>query len=145
MPVVDTEVLFGLNPKDKRHHDTLSRLQELLSRHKKIFAPDTALFEFQTVLRSIDREPKVMRIIILGLRKALEINAVEEAKTIDSGLLAKQSEIEERYALSYFDSLIAASALSVDGEIISSDPAFDSVPGLKRTTLGMVSSSSHLK
>lgn len=133
--MVDTEVLFGLNPKDKRHHDTLSRLQELLSKHRKIFAPDTALFEFQTVLRSIDREPKVIRMIILGLRKALEINGIEEAKTIDSSLLAKQSEIEERYGLTYFDGLIAASALSLDGEIVSNDPAFDSVPGLKRTAI----------
>ncbi len=133
--MVDTEVLFGMNPKDKRHHDTLSRLQELLSKHRKIFAPDTALFEFQTVLRSIDREPKVIRMIILGLRKALEINGVEEAKTIDSSLLAKQSEIEERYGLTYFDGLIAASALSLDGEIVSNDPAFDSVLGLKRTAI----------
>lgn len=133
--MVDTEVLFGLNPKDRRHRDTLSRLQELRGKRKRIFAPDTALLEFQAVLRSIDRRPELIRIAVLGLRKALELNAVEESKTIDSILLAKQSEIEERYALTYFDSLIAASALALDGEVISDDTAFEMVVGIKRTPL----------
>ena len=41
-------------------------------------------------------------------------------------LFIRQAEIEEKKGLSYFDSLIAASALAVDGAIIvSDDSAFD--------------------
>jgi len=46
-------------------------------------------------------------------------------------LLAHQCELREKCGLSYFDSLIAASALSFDCQLIS-DEAFDKILGLKR-------------
>jgi predicted nucleic acid-binding protein len=133
--VVDTEVLFGLNPKDRKHDHAIDRLSELRRGRKKIFVPDTALLEFHVVLRSYRYSPKVIRTIILGLRSVMEINGVEEAKTINSSLLSRQCEIEERYGLTYFDSLIAASTLELDGEIISDDSAFDKVLSISRTPL----------
>jgi len=72
---------------------------------------------------------------LLALHEALKRNNVEEAKTLSLSLLAFQSEIEEKYGLSYFDSLIAASALKLDRQVISDDDAFDRVPNLKRIPL----------
>jgi len=57
---------------------------------------------------------------------------LKEAKTIDAELFMKQAEIEERYKLSFFDSLIASSALKLDKTVISDDKAFDAVPELRR-------------
>jgi len=37
-----------------------------------------------------------------------------------------------QYNLSYFDSLIAASALNIDNTIVSDDKVFDYIVGLKR-------------
>jgi predicted nucleic acid-binding protein len=63
---------------------------------------------------------------------------VEEVKTLSSSLLALQCELEARYALSYFDSLVAASALTVDQCIVSDDEAFDRIPELKRIILSSI-------
>ncbi|MEX2723476.1 MAG: PIN domain-containing protein, partial [Candidatus Freyarchaeota archaeon] len=57
---------------------------------------------------------------------------VEEAHIIGTYLIIRQAEIEEKYGLSYFDSLIAASSLKLDGIVVSDDKAFDRVPNLKR-------------
>jgi predicted nucleic acid-binding protein len=72
---------------------------------------------------------------MLALRSALEINGATETPTFDTELLARQCEIEEKYGLSYFDSLIAASALKLIDGIISDDESFDKVPGVIRTPL----------
>jgi len=37
-----------------------------------------------------------------------------------------------QYNLSYFDSLIAASAMNIDNTIVSNDRVFDYIAGLKR-------------
>ncbi len=135
MPVLDTEVLFALNPRDRKHNIALKLLNGLKEEGGRILVPDTAMFEFQAVLRSIGKEPLIIRASILALRRAIEINRGGEVNTISSALLARQCEIEEEYGLTFFDSLIAASALSLDGELVSDDDAFDRVPGIRRIPL----------
>ena len=133
--MLDTEALFGLNPRDRRHGETLGSLEELRKKGQRIYAPDSTLLEFQAVLRGVGRRPSTVRAAILGLRKVLELNGVEEAGTMGTGLFARQCELEEAYGLTYFDSLVAASVLSLDGELVSDDEAFERVPGVTRTPL----------
>lgn len=135
MPILDTEALFGLNPMDKRHKNTMNVLKEMREEKKSIFAPDTSLLEFQIVLRSLDRRPLLIRDSIMALRKAFKIGGIEEAKTVDANLLAAQCEIEETCGLTYFDSLVAASTLLLDRELVSDDAAFDRVPSIKRISI----------
>lgn len=135
MPVLDTEVLFALDPRDPKHGAVLRLLSELRGEGKRILVPDTAIFEFQIVLRSIDKKPLIIKAAILALRRAIEINGGEEINTISSALLAQQCEIEERYGLTYFDSRIATSTLSLNSELISDDDAFDRVPYIRRIPL----------
>ena len=54
---------------------------------------------------------------------------------MDSALIAQQCSLESDYKLTFFDSLLAASALSLDSTIVSDDAAFDLVPGLSRIPL----------
>ncbi len=135
MPILDTEVLFALNPKDRLHKPTLALLAELRERGSSLYVPDTVILEFQAVLRSTDRKPKLIRKAMLALRATLQLNGAKEAPTLDSGLIARQCEIEEKYGLTYFDSLIAASTLSLDQRIVSDDEAYDKIPFLTRTGL----------
>jgi len=135
LPVLDTEALFALNPRDPRHGTVLRLLSELQNEGKRMLVPDTAIFEFQIVLRSIDKKPPIIRAAVLALRRAIEINGGEEVNTMSSALLARQCEIEERYGLTYFDSLIAASTLSLNIELISDDDAFDRIPYIRRIPL----------
>ena len=140
MPVADTEVLFALSPKDPKHSLVLKRLRELTG----VVAPDTAILEFQIVLRARGNKPAEVKVALLALHEALDRYGVKEAKTVNSSLLAFQCELEEKYGLSYFDSLMAASALTLDYKVISSDEVFDRVPELERISIaGFVSNSGY--
>lgn len=130
MPVADTELLFALNPLDPKHEKAMKSL----SLKPKIL--DTAIFEFQVVLRARNRKATEIASAMAALKQIFEGRKLKEICTINANLFIRQAEIEEKYGLSYFDSLIAASTLAADGIIVSDDPAFDKVQGLKRIPLG---------
>ncbi len=129
MPVADTELLFLLNPRDPRHKAALRILEELKG---KLRVPDTALIEFEVTLRSRGRSLNDVKQALLALKRIMEDYGIEEVSTIDLSLLVRHVEIMLDYSLDFFDSLIAASALSVDGIVVSDDKAFDRVEELKR-------------
>jgi predicted nucleic acid-binding protein len=106
MPVADTEFIFALNPKDRKHQYAIRLLKEI----SNLIVPDTAALEFQVAFRARGRNPSQVEVALLALYKVLKRNNVEKAKTLSLSLLAFQSEIEENYGLSCFDSLLAASA-----------------------------------
>ena len=131
MPVADTEVLFALSPRDPRHGRVLKLLQE----RTDIKVPDVAVLEFQAVMRTRGRTFPEVKYALLALRELLSRYGAKEVQTLSSGMLVIQCELEERHGLSFFDSLVAAAALALDREVVSSDKAFDAVPGLARVTL----------
>ena len=131
MPALDTEILFALNPKD-RHHRQVTRL---LGSAADLVVPDTSLFEYMTVMRTMNVKSTDVKQILLALSQDLHSRGIPQAKTIDSLLLVKQCELESDCGLTFFDSLIAASALSLDQSIVSDDEDFDRVPGLRRIGL----------
>ena len=131
MPVIDTEILFALNPKDSKHEYAFRLLKE----RDDLTVTDTAILEFQSVLRARGRRTTEVKIALLALHEALKRHMVKEAKTIEANLLALQCDLEERYELSYFDSLIAASTLALDRIVVSDDRAFNKVPGIERIPL----------
>lgn len=132
MPVADTEVLFGFGTRDPRH----SQVLRLLRGRTDVVAPDVVVLEFQLVLRARGRRPAELKMAMLALHEALSRYGVKEVSTISSSLLALRCEVEEKYGLSFFDSLVAAAALALDRKVISSDEAFDGVRGLERVPLG---------
>ena len=97
--------------------------------------PDTALLEFRIVLRARGRSSKEIASAMTALKYVFESYRIKEASTISTKLFIKQAELEEKYGLSYFDSLIASSALLLDKIIVSDDKAFDKIPKLKRIPL----------
>ncbi len=131
MPVVDTEVLFALSPNDPKHPQAL----RILNSREDLGVADTSLMEFQIVLRGRGRSLMETRQALLALNRLLQEHHVEEVKTIDTATLSLQCEIELKHRLSYFDSLIAASAFHVDGKVVSDDRAFDRVLELERIPL----------
>ncbi|MBI4415860.1 MAG: PIN domain-containing protein [Euryarchaeota archaeon] len=131
MPVVDTEVLFGLSPADRRHAAVLA----LLARRQGLEAPDVALLEFAEVLRGRGRPLGVVARALRLLRVEMEERGLGFARTLDAETLAHGAEIEEAHRLTFFDALVAAAALARDGHLVSDDGAFDRVPGLVRIPL----------
>ncbi len=133
MPVADTELLFALNPLDKKHEKAVKSLKI-----KGLKIPDTAILEFQIVLKARGRSSRDIYLAIEALKSIFSSMGIKEVCTLSTKLLLLQAKIEEKYKLSYFDSLIAASALSVDGIIVSDDKIFDRIPEIKRIPLGAV-------
>lgn len=131
MPVVDTEIIFALSPKDPKHSLAIN----LLKTSKNLFVSDTALFEFEIVLRSRGRTDEEIMDALLSINEIFKKYGVREVKTIDSDLLILHVEISKNYGLTFFDSLIAVSSLKVDRTIVSDDKAFDKAPDLKRIPL----------
>ena len=129
MPVADTELLFLLNPKDSKHKKALEILEKFRGR---LYVPDTALLEFEVVLRSRGRKQTDIKKAFTALKFIFEEYSIKEVKTIDTSLILKHLELSENYGLSYFDSLIAASAISLDGIIVSDDEDFDFIEEVKR-------------
>ncbi len=80
--------------------------------------PDTALIEFEVVLKSRGLSTNEIRKAIYAIHLILDEYGVKELKTINTFLLITR--------------LIAASALSYDGIIISDDKDFDKIKDLKR-------------
>ncbi len=126
MPVVDTEVLFALNPNDSKHQHVLNLFKEAIS----LVVPDTAILEFQMVLRGRGTSVSDTKLALVALHEVLHHNKVKEVNTLGTNLLALQCDLEARHHLSYFDSLIAASALTLDRVLVSDDDAFKKIPDL---------------
>ena len=128
MPVIDTEVLFAMNPRDPKH----GAAGALFKQGKDVKLPDTVLLEFQLVLRGRGRTAQDVADAMLSLRKVLSTHRIAEVKTIDTNLLVIQGKLEDSYGLSYFDSLIAASAIVLGEEVVTDNEAFERVPHLVR-------------
>lgn len=131
MPVLDTQVLFALNPKDPNHASAL----EILETHQGLIVTDTAVLEFELALKGRGRKVSEIRESLLALSEFLNSRGVKEQRTIDIDLLVLSSDLQLNNKLSYFDSLLAASALSLDSVIVGDDETFDLVQNLKRIGL----------
>ena len=129
MPVADTELLFLLNPKDPRHEYALRIVEKLKGR---LYVPDTALLESEVTLRSRGRSSRQVVMAFLALKKIFIDYDIKEICTLNLDTMLLHLDLVERYKLSYFNSLLAASAISVDSIIVSDDKVFDNVMGLKR-------------
>jgi len=129
MPVADTELLFLLNPRDPRHRFAIKALERLRGR---LYVPDAAILEFETVLRSRGRSADQVRKALSALKKVFIQYSVREVGTLSTDTLLLHLDIMEGYGLSYFDSLIATAAIVVDGVVVSDDDVFDSVKELKK-------------
>ncbi len=66
------------------------------------------------VLRGRGSSVSDTKLALVALHEALNLNKVKEVNTLGTHLLALQCDLEERHHLSYFDSLIAASASTLD-------------------------------
>ncbi len=131
MPVLDTQVLFALNPRDPKHSAAL----KVLRSEQELVVTDTSILEFELVLKARGRKDQEIKESLLALSEFFSSTDIKEEKTIDLDLLVLSSEIQSKNGLSFLDSLIAASALSLDSAVVGDDKAFDQVSELKRVPI----------
>jgi predicted nucleic acid-binding protein len=132
MPVLDTVVLFAAaDPLDKFHEEGVRRLRSVGG---KSLVATSALMEFDMVLKSRGLSSSE-RMKLMSLLRAEFPDVASSVHPISLSTLYLAALHEREFGLDYFDALIAAEAAEHDGEMVSSDRAFDTVPNLKRVRL----------
>jgi|GEM_PF-450102 len=131
MPILDTEILFAFNPRDKYHKNALKLLKKIKDRElRNVFISDTAILEFIMVLKAKRFTTDDILILLRALRTIMREYSIKQIKTLDLETLTLALEFMKKGA-SLFDALLAASAKSVDNTIISDDKIYDTL-GINR-------------
>jgi predicted nucleic acid-binding protein len=132
MPIIDTVALFAAaDPSDRFHGKATAQLRKLGG---GLLLGTFALMEFDVVLKSRGFPEGARREEMTLL--ALDFpGAVTSVHPVTPKTLYLAALYEEKFALGYFDSLIAAEASEHDGTIVSTDREFDKIPGLRRVSL----------
>lgn len=136
--MADTEFLFGMRSSDSKYKAVRAILDELErlypNRVKELLIPPIAIFE----------------VIIVCISQGVKLGDVVNALTLFEDIMSRYKLGFMKFGLrqvirglslyggfkrSFFDSLIAGSALEEDGIIVGDDEAFLNIPGLRRMTL----------
>lgn len=129
MALIETDIILAVSsPNDKRHGEARSALRGL--RGRAALSP-YALIELDLLLLSGRLRVADAAAFYDALKDALAYYWLDVlAPSPDH--LARARELRREHGLTYFDSLHAAAALASGEEIVSYDPVYDRVPGLKR-------------
>ncbi|MEM2864081.1 MAG: PIN domain-containing protein [Candidatus Bathyarchaeia archaeon] len=130
--IVETEFLFGFQPKDRRY-DIVSRILEAYKASKdlSIYYPTSALIEVREVMASHGKTASDrLKALTLIKIKAAESNLSEVSLSSDNLILCEEI-MTQHTALTFFDALHASVALSNNSTIVSNDEAYDKT-GVKR-------------
>jgi predicted nucleic acid-binding protein len=89
--------------------------------------PASAYMEYELVLRSRGYNSEAILGDIEAFRRIENLGEVP----LTARVIVEAARLRDKYGLTYFDSLHAASALYHDKTIISTDNAYQKVPGLR--------------
>jgi len=101
---------------------------------KNIVIPTSALIEYELILRSRGYSEDAIRKDIQAFMMISNIHEIP----LTSKVIITASLLREKYHLSYFDSLHAASALAHDRIVISVDKCYRRIPDIKLIDPGSV-------
>lgn len=130
--MVETEFLFGFQPKD-RWYNVVSRILKVYMATKPflIYYPVSALIEIREVMASHGKSAEEMlKALTLIKAKAATSNLLEITLSCDDLILCEEIRTQHT-ALTFFDALHASVALSNKLSLISNDEAYDKI-GVKR-------------
>lgn len=141
MPIIEADLIIAyINLADKHHTSAVKYFSKVMN--GELSKPTLSPFALQELELGI----KAQKILPHGkiakneVEVANFINEICEAldlygisiQSVKCNLFAKSAEIRQKYNLSYYDSLHAASAFTYDGSIVSTDRKYGSVKGLER-------------
>lgn len=131
--MVETEFLFGFQPKDRRY-DIVSRILKAYTATKpfSIYYPITALIEICEVMASHGKSAEESLNALTFIKaKAIASNLLEISLSSDDLILCEEI-MAQHASLTFFDALHASVALGNGLSVISNAEAYDKV-GVKRT------------
>lgn len=128
MPIVENDVIFAyLNSNDKNHQIAKRIFDAIRNAKLHVSLSSISLVEMELIYRSERREDILLEhLSALASLPNVSYMPFTPEEALTSVYLRKEM------GLSFFDSHYAASALNLDGEIVSFDAHYDNVEGLKR-------------
>jgi len=130
--MVETEFLFGFQPKDRRY-DVVSKILKAYMAAKPfpIYFPVSALIEIREVMASHGKTATERLNALTYIKaKAIASNLQEISLSSDDLILCEEI-MAQHTTLTFFDALHASVALSNNLTIVSNDEAYDEA-GVKR-------------
>ncbi|MEM2849393.1 MAG: PIN domain-containing protein [Candidatus Bathyarchaeia archaeon] len=130
--MVETEFLFGFQPKDKRYDIVYEILKAYMATKPfPFYYPVSALIEIREVMASHGKSA-IERLNALTFIKAKAISSNLQEINLSSDDLILCEEIMAQYTdLTFFDALHASVALNNKLSIVSNDEAYDKI-GIRR-------------
>ena len=128
MTLMENDVIFAyMNESDENHQAAVKIFQKLREGKLRVDISGITLLEMELIYRSQRRESELLKVMsaLLSLPNVGFIPLTPE-------IVITSIRLREKIGLSFFDSHHAATALYLDGRIISFDEAYDKVPGLVR-------------
>jgi len=124
MPILDTQVLFAFNPKNRYHKHAKNLLEKIKKGEiENAYIPDTVLFEFVTVLRVKNFGLEEIEKLLDMLKTIMKKYSIKEISTIDTTTLQHTLKFMKKGA-TFFDALIASSANKLKLPIVTNDPIY---------------------
>jgi len=128
MPLLENDVIFAyLNEYDPNHVIAEKIFQKLQNKELSVEISSVSLIEMELIYRSEKMENKLLK----DLAAIASLPSVKYVSLTPDVAVASVY-LRQSLNLTFFDSHYAATALSLDGKIISFDQAYDIVPGLTR-------------
>jgi len=129
MPVIEVDMLIAFVNVLDRYHKVASRLIDRIvsGKIRNVKVAASAYLEYELILRSKGYSEEDIREDLYYFKNLANLG--EAPLTVD--VLLKALELREKYGLTFFDSLHGATALLLDGVIISVDEDYSKIEGLK--------------
>jgi predicted nucleic acid-binding protein len=129
MPLLENDVIFAYINRQDKNHDAAEAIFDAL-KHGKLHLDisSVTLIELELIYRSQGIEDK-----LLDHLAALTALPNVRYAPLTPDLVIASVYLRQTLGLTFFDSHYAATALKQDRHIISTDRAYDTVPGLTRT------------
>jgi len=135
MPVLETDFLKGMiDPKDRLHQRCLRALRRLKTREWDVSS--TAFLELDLILKGSGASHADRASIFVALRAEIPKDSILGLTHDGIGrAIDLQSKYGARIEKFYFDSLHVATAILLDGVIVSSDVSFDQIEEVERISI----------
>ncbi len=128
MVLIENDVIFAyMNENDENHHIAEKIFHKLKEGKLKLDISGVTLLEMELIYRSQRVEDRLLEVMsaLLSLPNVSFIPLIPE-------IVITSVRLRQEFGLSFFDSHYAATALYLDGKIVSFDSTYDNVPGLER-------------
>jgi len=128
MPLLENDVIFAfLNEYDPNHTVAEKIFQKIRSGDVRVVISSVSLIEMELIYKSERMEDKLLK----GLAAIAALPNVEYV-ALTPDIAVASAYLRQTIDLTFFDSHYAATALNLDGKIISFDQSYERVHGLTR-------------